>query len=353
MVAITKQTRETMAKSRIIEFDWLKMAALLLLIFVHTNLYFDFPNVMQPVEWVMLSIFFFVSGFLAFDSFHKRGTRIRDFLKSKVLSLYVPFIVAAVLYFLVETAARMPNTEPVGLVFQASLFNVFDVVNSGLYNWSFLWFVPYLLIFMLILCFLEKYIENAKYQVFAVSVLWLCTILAWVFYLPERLGLLFSQYFLVFMIGFWLNKLKLYDRIVNFRTAYIAIPLIAVFSFNFSNIFTLNNPVNTLNYLLYYTGRSMLLSLSVILLVLLLLRKINVPRNHFVELITELSIFIYLLDPFLAYIVMFYIFGQSTINYFASPVFYIYQAIRVAVLFAVFPILVKTLRTINQNHHQG
>ena len=73
-----------MIKSRIVEFDWLKMAALLMLIFVHTNLYFDFPNIMQPVEWIMLSIFFFVSGYLAYDSFHKRGTKIRDFLKSKV-----------------------------------------------------------------------------------------------------------------------------------------------------------------------------------------------------------------------------------------------------------------------------
>jgi len=142
-------------KTRIAEFDWLKMLALLLLIFVHSDLYFVFPEIIYPIQWFLLSCFFFISGFLAFDSIHKCGASIRDFCKSKILSLYAPFVTAAVFYFVLQTFIGAATADPLRLLAHVSMLNIFDSINS-VYNWSFLWFIPYLLVFMLILILKQK-----------------------------------------------------------------------------------------------------------------------------------------------------------------------------------------------------
>jgi hypothetical protein len=74
------QTFNESPRSRIvIEFNYLKITALFLLIFVHSDLIIAFPEVIYPVQWFLLSAFFFMSGFLAYDSFHRRGDSIRLF----------------------------------------------------------------------------------------------------------------------------------------------------------------------------------------------------------------------------------------------------------------------------------
>jgi len=328
---------------RIVEFDWLKVLALFLLIFVHSDLYFVFPEVILPLKWFMVSSFFFVSGFLAFNSFHKREVSIRVFFKTKILLLYIPFLAASLLYFVIKTTVGMVPVNLVELFSNITLLNIFHLVNS-IYNWGFLWFIPYLLVFMLIFCFLEKYVKNVKTQVLLVSVLWFATILAWVCDSSMKPDQLFSQYFLVFMIGVWFNKLGMYEKVMNFKTAVVTVPLVALFALDFSSLFTFNNATETLKALLYSNGRSMILSLSAILLVLLFLRKTRFPRNRFVELIAATSIFIYLLDPFFGFILSDYVFGQPTVYVADGAAFYLYQIARIFILFVLLPPAIKAIR---------
>lgn len=329
---------------RIEEFDWLKMMALFLLIFVHSNLYVVFPEVILPLKWFMVSSFFFVSGFLAFNSFHKRGASIRVFFKTKILLLYIPFLAAFFLYFVIKTTVGMVPINLVELFSNITLLNIFNFMNS-VYNWGFLWFIPYLLVFMLIFCFLEKYVKNVKIQVLLVSILWFATILAWVYDSSLKPDQLFSQYFLIFMIGIWFNKLGLYEKVMKLKTAVVMVPLIALFSLDFSSLFTFDNAIETLKFLLYSNGRSIILSLSAILLILLLLRKTRFPRNRFVELIATASIFIYLLDPFFSFILSDYVFGQATIYFADGAIFYLYQIARIFILFVLLPPAVKAIRS--------
>ena len=328
---------------RIVEFDWLKVLALFLLIFVHSDLYFVFPEVILPLKWFMVSSFFFVSGFLAFNSFHKREVSIRVFFKTKILLLYIPFLAASLLYFVIKTTVGMVPVNLVELFSNITLLNIFHLVNS-IYNWGFLWFIPYLLVFMLIFCFLEKYVKNVKTQVLLVSVLWFATILAWVCGASMKPDQLFSQYFLVFMIGVWFNKLGMYEKVMNFKTAVVTVPLVALFALDFSSLFTFNNTTEMLKALLYSNGRSMILSLSAILLVLLFLRKTRFPRNRFVELIATTSIFIYLLDPFFGFILSDYVFGQPTVYVADGAAFYLYQIARIFILFVLLPPAIKAIR---------
>jgi surface polysaccharide O-acyltransferase-like enzyme len=330
-------------ESRIAEFDWLKILALFLLIFVHSDLYLVFPEIMQPLKWFMVSSFFFVSGFLAFNSFHKRETSIRDFFKTKIVLLYIPFLAASILFFVVKTTVGLAPVNLVELLSNITLLNIFDLVNS-IYNWGFLWFIPYLLVFMLIFCLLEKYVKNVKSQVFLVTCVWFVTVLAWVYDTATKPGQVFCQYFLVFMIGVWLNKLGMYKKIMNFKTVCVTVPLIALFSLNFSNLFTFDNATETLKALLYFNGRVIILSLSAVLLVLVLLRKMRFPSNRYVELIATTSIFIYLLDPFFGFLLSNYVFGQPTVYLADGAAFYIYQIARIAIAFVLLPPVVKAIR---------
>ncbi|MCW4034059.1 MAG: acyltransferase family protein, partial [Candidatus Bathyarchaeota archaeon] len=92
----------TASKTRIVEFDLLKIIALLLIVFVHSDLILVFPDVINPVKWFLVSCFFFVSGFLALNSFYARGAGVLSFIKTKIVLLYIPFAVASVFYFVLQ-----------------------------------------------------------------------------------------------------------------------------------------------------------------------------------------------------------------------------------------------------------
>jgi hypothetical protein len=177
-----------------------------------------------------------------------------------------------------------------------------------------------------------------------VTFFWLCTILAWVYNVPVKLGLEVSQYLLVFTVGFWLNKLRMYDRLLSFKTAYVAAPLAALFSIDFSSLFNTINASQTFLSLLYFTGRSVILSICVIVLVLTFLRKLSFPYLQYIELIAKVSIFIYLTEPIVSYAIRLSVFGQTTIYFASGADFYIYIAIRIAVLFIALPLVLKVIK---------
>ena len=332
--------QSSIKSNRIVEFDWLKMFALILLIFVHSDLYFVFPEIIFPAEWFLVSCFFFVSGFLAYDSLHKRGASIRKFLKTKILFLYVPFVIVSLFYSILQVIISKSELNLIQLLSQIALVNLIDVFNSA-YNWDFLWFIPYLLFFMILFSFLEKYITNSKVQIALVLILWLSTIFEWAFNITLKLGQVFCQYFLIFIFGFWLNKFSKYEKITKFNTSLILIPLFVLFSIDFSNFFSFETTIEALEYVLYSNGRSVIFSLSAILLVLLLLKNIKIPRNSYVEWIARISIFIYFLDPFFGYLISNYVFMVPIMNLDNGTNFWFFIMLRFVVLFIILPIVLK------------
>jgi hypothetical protein len=334
------QLTEVTPRSHLItEFNYLKISALILLIFVHSDLIFTYPSIIYPIQWFLLSAFFFVSGFLAYDSFHNRDNNLKRFFKSKARHLYLPFMIATIFYFVFQNILASKTFDLVKLGYQLSMLNVFDRLNS-IYNWASLWFIPYLLAFMLIICLIEKYLKNVKIQILAVSVVWLSTITLWVFDSPFRLGQLFSQFLLVFMFGFFLNKLKVYDRFMSFKMAAIVISLVIFFSFDFSGFFTYTNITNAFQAQLYFNIRSIVLTLGLVLLTLLFLRKIRVPKNGFGKKIATKSAFIYLSEPFISFLILTYVFGASDGLVFDGGIgFIVYQTVRVVVLLLGVPFL--------------
>jgi fucose 4-O-acetylase-like acetyltransferase len=333
-----------LGKTRISEFDWLKVLGLFLLIFVHSDLTSTYPAIINTFQTILISIFFFVSGYLAYKSFHKRDASIKRFFKSKFWTLYLPFVAAACLYFALE--AYLAGSSPLKLLAQISLLDVFDNINTGLFNYGFLWFIPYLLVFFMFFCLLEKYVKNTKIQVSIALVLWVLNLVAWVFDDPSKftlfslkLGLVFNQFFLVFMLGFWVSKYNLSGRLVQFKTAAFAILLLVLFWFDFSGSLSFISPLTGFEHYFYSNLRSMALGLSVIF-ILLALMKGRVSGNRIVESIAKVSILIYLIEPFVSFLLREYIFGgQLHIYLNDTDHFILYQTARIAFLFGLLPLL--------------
>lgn len=331
--------------NRIVEFDWLRVFALILLIFVHSDLYFVFPEIIFPTQWFLVSCFFFISGYLAFDSLHNRGTSIEKFLKTKILFLYIPFVMVSLFYSLLQVIISKLEFNLFQVLSQIALINLIDVFNSA-YNWDFLWFIPYLLLFMILFSFIEKYISNSKAQFILIITFWLSSILMWTFNISLKLGQVFSQYFLIFIFGFWLNKFSRYEKITKINISIVLIPLVILFSIDFSNFFSFETAVETLKYLLYSNGRSVIFSLSTILLVLILLRKIKIPQNRYVEWIARISILIYFFEPFFSYFISNYIFMKPIINFDDGVVFWYFIFMRFTVLFLILPVILKIINNL-------
>jgi hypothetical protein len=318
------------------ELTILKITALVLLIFVHSDLLFAYPKVMQPIEWFLLSIFFFVGGYLAYSSFQKRNRSLKVFFKSKVLTLYLPFL-AAILTYLFLDVYMGATVDPAAVVSQVSMLNIFATLNTA-YNWGTLWFIPFMLLFMVITCLLEKYVRSTKKQIAAITALLSVTTLLWIHGSPLRLDALFNQYLLVFVFGFYISKFGLYNKLMSYRTALVALPTVALFSIDLSGLLNYNNPLNALVAQTYFNCRSIMLTMSLVLLALYALRKVKLPVNGFAKQIADHSAFIYLTEPFISFIILTYVFGQGE-NFFAGGLaFYLYQATRIVVLLGVIPL---------------
>ncbi len=243
----------------------------------------------------------------------------------------------ATIFYFVTQAALGVQANFIKLVSQVSMLNIFDRLNS-IYNWGSLWFIPYLLAFMLVICVLEKYFKSTKIQLLIISALWISTILLWVYDVPFQLGQLFSEFLLVFVFGFFVNKYKIYDKLMSFKMAFFAIPLVAFFSIDLSGLFSNANEVETFKAMLYSNGRITILTVGLVLLALLFLRKIKVPKNGFAKQVASRSAFIYLSEPFISFVILSYVFGIPD-DFFADGImFYVYQVVRVLVLLVLVPL---------------
>jgi hypothetical protein len=277
-----------------------------------------------------------MSGYLAYNSFERRNNSIRRFMKAKAKSLYSLFVIACIFYFALKFSLGM-KADMLKLLSQISMVKIIDSVNS-VYNWGSLWFIPYLLVYMFVAIALEKYVKGIRLQLSIVSAIWLGSILLWVYDSPLRLGLLFSEFIFVFMIGFWIGKFKLYQKVVSNKMTFFAVPLIAILSYNLSNLFNFSSAAKAFEALVYTNLRIMGLSLSAVLLALLFLKKIRINRNSTVRRIARRSAFVYLIEPFISYLILYLIFQVPEIYVSDGVLFIAYQIARVMVLLFLLPL---------------
>jgi len=191
---------------------------------------------------------------------------------------------------------------------------------------------------MVITCVLERYVKSTKHQLLSISALLAGTTILWLYETPLMLDSLFSQYLLVFVFGFYVSKFGLYEKLVSSRkTALVALPLVAFFAFDFSGFFNYNTILNALQAQIYFNCRSVLLTMGLVVLTLMVLRKIKMPVRGLGKQIADHSALIYLYEPFVSFLILNYGFGQGGAFFASGLMFYLYQAARITVLLVIIP----------------
>jgi hypothetical protein len=196
-----------------------------------------------------------------------------------------------------------------------------------------------MLLFMVITCLLEKYVRSTKIQLLAISILLAVTTFLWIHGSPLRLDGLFNQYLLVFVFGFYISKFKLYDRLMTYKTTIVALPIVVFFAIDLSAFFNYSTILDALAAQFYFNCRSILLTLSLVLLTLMALRRVKLPTNGFVKQIADHSAVIYLTEPFISFLILTYVFGQEEAFFAGGMSFFLYQATRIAVMLGVVPLI--------------
>ena len=202
------------------EFYWIKTLSILLLFFVHSNLFFAQNPIMEYVNYFMLSNFFFISGFLTFAS-QKRG--LKRFWKNRLVRVYIPFLLFLAIYrFLDWFINNFTNefsypsvTRAIDYIYTIALLNIFKQNIFPINELTHLWFVPVLFAFMLLIITMERTTNRLSIQIFVI----LSLIVLNGFLFSSNAPIALSERFMLFLInfaaGFWIAKTGKIDKIQN------------------------------------------------------------------------------------------------------------------------------------------
>jgi hypothetical protein len=278
------QNREKMS-GEVREFHWVKALSIVLLFFVHSTLSMTQWPAMQYIQYFMLSNFFFVSGYLLFAS-QKKG--LKRLAKSKLVGLYLPFLLFLVLYQFVFPFPWFNERSNVAYLYHATLLSIFQKNITGIYDLHHLWFVPVLLAFMAFFVILEKTVNRLSLQVSIVALLFVTNGLLWRFNSAAMLSDTFSLFLLNFSAGFWIAKKAKLDAIRDRRV----LPIIVV---SYVMLFFTPGYISQEQYWL----RQSVLALLATLIAVNLLQGIRV--SSVVKAISISTLMAYLLEPQIRY----------------------------------------------------
>ena len=200
------------------ELDLMRVLALFLLFAFHSYLSVLYPG-MWFVETYLLSAFFLVSGYLFAKSLASKPPK--DVIKSRLGRIYVPFLLALLLYFVLSQIVALFFSpaqlsawglydmirgflQPLSYVFHATGLSIFYVLSSGNFGLYHLWFIVHLFAYFFLFLGISRLSGNKKSA--AAIAVFIFLMALWSSELIFRLEWKFEFFFLVFYCGFWLAQ---------------------------------------------------------------------------------------------------------------------------------------------------
>jgi len=277
------------------EFYWIKTLSILLLFFVHSTLIRNQTSIMNYVVYFMLTNFFFISGFLSFDS-QKRG--LKRFWKNRLVRVYLPFLLFLVIYQFVDWYLSYFTSEfsyisvigPINYFYTAVLLGIFEQNIVVIFELSHLWFVPVLFAFMLLVITMERATNRLSVQIAVISSLILLNGFLFRSNAPVALSENFTLFLINFATGFWIAKTGKLDKIQN---RWI-LPLGGIL------YLLLFLTPEWMDPELYWLRHSILALLATITVVSFFTR---IRRVSWIKLIAGSTLMIYLSEPLIRYVV--------------------------------------------------
>lgn len=167
-----KEIKSVKVKEYFTEINYLRGLSIFFIVWCHcvgmirtvggadwSSTWWILDNVRATVVDGSSSLFVFISGFLFYHIFYKRGFEYRPFLKGKLLKVFLPWLLITTVF----AAYRLSRG-------QGSFFDSNFVYYGCYYYWSF-WYVPFIMVTFLCSCFYIKFIEaDTKSQILVLVV---------------------------------------------------------------------------------------------------------------------------------------------------------------------------------------
>lgn len=212
---------------RILEFDVLRSIAIVLLLLHHGGIYnfsvfgFQLRPLSHYVELFLLGSFIFMAGYLTVGSLgKKRKNTLLDFLRSKVIRVYIPYLVALALFILI-LGVKVSKTGLAAHLLGAQIL-LAPKETQPIFT---LWYVGLILVYYVLFSILLRAIPKTRYLLLAFVLIFGAAFLVrmrWDF-IERR----FFYYFFVYASGILCAKTNLLNRLIS--TRYFLIDKLVIF----------------------------------------------------------------------------------------------------------------------------
>jgi surface polysaccharide O-acyltransferase-like enzyme len=233
----------------------------------------------------LLTVIFFAAGFFVYHSLKKKS--FTQFWKDKIVNLYVPFLILLILIYF---SGRYPTVQPEAWLYHATGVNLVHNYQLTTLNLHHLWFVPQLLVYFLMISVLEKKVKNLGIISIAWGLFLVANLLLWDGQSEFRLMRRMYVFVIPFIVGFYLSKHNLLERVLNNNTLMAALIVSAIATITFEPL-KLSDRTFILTNTLHYN----LLGLSLTILSLRSFRYLKSKVLHnLTRSISRAGLFIYL-----------------------------------------------------------
>ena len=151
----------------------MKGVAALLIVFSHAHYYVQDLGVLKifkPFGYIGVSLFFFCSGYGVMKKYITDSNYLNGFLAKRFKGVYIPYMIATVLWFLVNAIVYRNNYDG-NAVFSVIVNSVFLIKTSL----PFAWYVLAVLIWYLVFFMIARLFKDSKkilFCLFVLNVMW-------------------------------------------------------------------------------------------------------------------------------------------------------------------------------------
>lgn len=202
----------------------------------------EIENFIKQISYVGVDIFFFLSGY----SLYRSDTdNYKQFIGNRFRNVYGKFILFALL-------AAWINKWDVGYVLK--VISGIDLIQNG--GKAFLWFLPALMLFYLIVPLYKKF--DAKNRMMAVSILgvvWITVALLFTYVVKTVPIAIWWNRIPIFFIGYYLAGSQIIDKIADHKAVWLAgfaliLAVDVLLVYRYAYKVKLNQPIEDMFYIL-------------------------------------------------------------------------------------------------------
>ncbi len=202
----------------------------------------EIENFIKQISYVGVDIFFFLSGY----SLYRSDTdNYKQFIGNRFRNVYGKFILFALL-------AAWINKWDVGYVLK--VISGIDLIQNG--GKAFLWFLPALMLFYLIVPLYKKF--DAKNRMLAVSILgvvWITVALLFTYVVKTVPIAIWWNRIPIFFIGYYLAGSQIIDKIADHKAVWLAgfaliLAVDVLLVYRYAYKVKLNQPIEDMFYIL-------------------------------------------------------------------------------------------------------